>query len=450
MDNGLGVIALLGVGSTYFTRGILESLVRVGGAWDVRLGDIDPHALDVAERLCRRLAEAHGAPISVRASTDRREVLAGCGAVVSTIGVGGRPAWIRDVTDARRFDINQTTGDTFGYGGVSRALRMVPAMIGVARDMERLCPDALLVNFSNPMSVICRAITKATRVRTVGLCTGVKWFHRALADALGLPPREVWYEAAGVNHFTFITALTHRGEDLWPRVRALKDDALPGGPYTRELFRAFGAYPCVGDGHITEFVPGWAGTGCYYGKTLGVDACHDFERYAATYDEVQTRMEDEAYGRAPIATADLHADAKQFSDEHFFAELMLALRGDRELLCTINLPNRGQVANLPAGAILESTALVNGAGFKPFALGDLPAGIAAIMGRVIAAQDLCADAALAGDRRLAVQALIADLTARTQGDAEAMLDQMVSTHRAHLPESLAAGGHGPRALAAAG
>lgn len=440
-----GAIALLGVGSTYFTRGILESLVRVGGAWDVRLVDIDAHALEVAERLCRRLAEAHGAAISVRASTDRREVLAGCAAVVSTIGVGGRPAWIQDVLDARRFDINQTTGDTFGYGGVSRALRMVPAMVGVARDMERLCPGALLVNFSNPMSVICRAVTKVSRVRVVGLCTGVKWFHHALAKALGLPARECWYEAAGVNHFTFITRLMHRGEDLWPRVRALPDDALPGGPYTRELFRVFDAYPCVGDGHITEFVPGWCGTGGYYGKTLGRDACHDFETYAATYDQVQSRMEDEAYGRAPIATADLHADDKQFSDEHFFAELMLALRGERELLCTINLPNRGQVANLPAGAVLESTALVNGAGFNPFATGDLAPGIAAIMGRVVAAQELCADAALAGDRRLAVQALIADLTARTEGDAVAMLDQMVRTHRAHLPESLA-----PRVLAATG
>lgn len=133
-------ITLLGVGSTYFTKGIVESLVKYGGEWDLRLVDIDPQCLEIATLLAQKLVERYNAPVKVSGSLDRTDVLCGADAVVSTIGVGGRIAWEKDLTMFHQFGIYPCTGDTYGAGGVSRALRTIPVLIEIARDMERLCP----------------------------------------------------------------------------------------------------------------------------------------------------------------------------------------------------------------------------------------------------------------------------------------------------------------------
>jgi len=290
-------IVLLGVGSTYFTRGIVESLIAKGGEWEVRLVDIDPKCLEIATLLSQRLVEAYGAPVTIRSSLDRREVLPGADAVVSTIGVGGRRAWEKDVIIFRQFSIYQSTGDTYGAGGVSRALRTIPVMVEVAKDIERLCPNALFINFTNPMTVNCRAVAKTTSVRIAGLCYGVTWYEHFLARFIDVPWEEVSCRAIGVNHFTWITEFRYQGKDAWPLVRQkMKEKAdspeVTRQPYTWELFRLFDAFPCVGDGHICEFVPGWQGKGAYYGKTFGIDAGHSFEEYAAGFDRVFQEMED--------------------------------------------------------------------------------------------------------------------------------------------------------------
>jgi len=430
-----GAIALLGVGSTYFTRGIVEALARRGGEWDLRLVDIDEHCLDVAVRLSRRIVEAYRAPVTLRGSTERRDVLPGADVVVSTIGVGGRKAWERDVLVPRRFGIYQTTGDTFGAGGVSRSLRTIPTMVEVARDVERLCPQALFVNFSNPMSTVCRAITKTTRVRTVGLCSGVRHFHRELSGVLGLADSDVFCEAIGVNHFTWITGLRHEGKDVLPLVRRELErrGSRPGGPYTWELFTTFGAFPCVGDGHICEFVPGWQEKGAYYGKTFGVDAGESFEQYARHWDEVFARMEAQADGRIPIDVRPGPSGQETFGDEDFFAEVLFSWLGAGAVWRTVNLPNEGQAAGLPRGAVLESTTLIGRSEFRPLAFGELPPGIAAILQRIVATQELTVEAALAGDRELVLQALIAGLTVRTREEAGRLADALLDAHRDHLP-----------------
>jgi len=428
-------IALLGVGSTYFTKGIIEALARRGGSWDVRLVDIDERCLDIATRLARRVAEAYGVDMKITGSTDRRDVLSGCDAVVATIGVGGRTSWEEDMYLAREFDIYQSTADTFGAGGVSRSLRQVPTMMAVARDMERLCPGALLVNFSNPMSVLCRAITRETSVKTVGLCMGVRDFQRTLARVAGVPDEEVFCEAVGVNHFTWITGLYHDGVDVLPKVRAEleRTGERPGGPYTWEMFQAFDAFPVVGDGHILEFVPGWQGKGAYYGKTFGVDN-HDFTEYARHWDRVFARMERIADGATPVDVRPDGPEKDTFEDEDFFAEVMMAFRGEAAFHRTVNLPNDGTVANLPRGAVLEATTYIADGAFRPLAFGDVPRGIAAVNARIIGAQELTVEAALTGDRKLVVQALLAGLTVRTLEEAERLTDRIFEVHRRYLPQ----------------
>ncbi len=433
-------IVLLGVGSTYFTRGIVESLIAKGGEWDVRLVDIDPRCLEIATLLSKRLVEAYGAPVTISGSLDRREVLPGADAVVSTIGVGGRRAWEKDVTIFRQFNVHQSTGDTYGAGGVSRALRTIPVLVEVAQDIARLCPSALFINFTNPMTVNCRAVSKATSARIAGLCYGVTFYEHALARFIGVPWEEVSCRAIGVNHFTWITDFRYEGKDAWPLVRARlqeKADAkeVKGQPYTWELFRLFDAFPCVGDGHICEFVPGWQGKGAYYGKTFGLDAGHSFEEYAAGFDRVFQEMEDQAYGRAPIVTKSADNSAGEtFKDEDLFIDVLNAGLGESEIFRTVNLPNVGQASNLPMGAVLEATTLIDGRGFQPLCFGELPPGLTAILQRIISVQELTAEAALRADRKLAMQALVAGETVRTEAEAEKMLDVMLETHRQYLPQ----------------
>ena len=429
-------IVILGVGSTYFTRGIVESLITKGGEWDVRLVDIDPYCLEIAALLSKRMVDLYHAPVTIAASLDQREVLPGADAVVSTIGVGGRKAWEKDVIVFRRFNIFQSTGDTYGAGGVSRALRTIPVLVDVARDIERLCPNALFINFTNPLTVNVWAVSKATKVKVAGLCYGVTYYQHYLASLIGMPWDQLSCRAIGVNHFTWITDLAYQGESMWPRVRkAMQEqgDKL-GNLHTWELFRMFDAFPCVGDGHICEFIPGWQGQGAYYGKTFGT-TYHNFEQYAATFDQIFADMADQAYGRAPlIKRADNPLEKDVFKDEDLFIDVLNASMGADSILRTVNLPNVGQASNMPAGAVLEATTLINGDGFQPLCFGRLPPGISAIMLRILAAQELTVEAALKADRKLAIQALVAGETVRTEAEAEKMMDVILDTHRDYLPQ----------------
>ena len=315
-------------------------------------------------------------------------------------------------------------------------------LIEVARDIEALCPDALLINFTNPMTVNCRAVAKALpAVRIGGLCYGVTYYEHWLARFIGVPWKEVRCRAIGVNHFTWITDLRYEGQDAWPLVRQKMREKMAcgeiGESYTWELFRTFDAFPCVGDGHICEFVPGWQGKGTYYGKTFGLDAGHPFEEYAAGFDRVYEEMADQAYGRAPVAKSEVDVSGETFKDEDLFIDVLNALMGEDEIMRTINLPNVGQASNLPAGAVLESTTLISGAGFQPLSFGELPPGITAILQRIIGTQELTVEAALQADRKLAIQALIAGETVRTETEAEKMMDVILDTHRDYLPQFFA-------------
>lgn len=280
------------------------------------------------------------------------------------------------------------------------------------------------------------------------LGVGSTYFTRGIVESLiakggewdvrGVPWEEVQCRAIGVNHYTWITEFQYEGQDAWPLVRR-KMQEEPDAPtfthnrYTWELFRTFDAFPCVGDGHICEFVPGWQSKGAYYGKTFGVDAGHDFETYAAGFDKVFDEMADQAYGREPITKAEEDIAGETFKDEDLFIDVLGAAMGEDEIFRTVNLPNHGQATNLPDGAVLEATTLINGMGFQPLCFGEVPPGIAAILQRIIGAQELTVEAALQADRKLALQALIAGETVRTEAEAEAVLDTILETHRDYLP-----------------
>ena len=430
-------MVLLGVGSTYFTKGIVESLIKRGGSWELCMVDIDEKCLDIALNLGYKLIEHYKSDMKIKGSVNRLDELSGADVVVSTIGVGGRKAWEQDVFMFRQFNIYQSTGDTFGAGGLSRAMRTIPVLLEIAADMEKLCPDALFVNFTNPMSANCWALNKYSKIKTVGLCYGVTSIQHNLADLIGVPFEETWSKAVGVNHFTWITDFMYEGKNAWGLVREAAEKSgskYMHGQYTWELFETFGAYPAVGDGHICEFMPLMQAEGAYYGKTFGVDGGHNFEKYAKYWDEVCAEMEAQAYGYKPLEVLPETETGNTFRDEDLFTDVvMAAANGGKPVERTVNLPNNGTVPNLPQEALLEVTALVNSAGFHPYNYGALPAGLNAVLQRVISSHALTIEASVSGDRNMVIQALLADSVAINKETAVKIADCILKTHKKYLP-----------------
>jgi alpha-galactosidase len=444
-------IVLIGAGSAVFTRGLVADLIQAPqlGPWALGLVDVDPEALDTAEGLVRRMVEARRADIALQASTDRRDVLPAADVVVTTIGVGGRRAWEADVFVPRKYGIYQPVGDTVMPGGISRAMRMIPALVAIARDVHSLCPNAWFFNYSNPMTANCWAVREATGVPVVGLCHGTFHVQRQLAAFVGAPPEEVSALYAGLNHLTFVYDLRWKGQNAWPlaraRLRAVNRPAEVGdgsagpeaqsafaaeNPFSWSLFEAYGAYPAANDRHVSEFFPERFPCGSYYGRTLGVDA-YSFEGTIASGDRSYAAMRAQALGEAPLDEAIF----RRGSGEHEqLVEILRCIWADERRVFAANLPNRGAVPGLPDDAVLELPAVSTAGGLRALQLLDFPQVLTGILARKLAAVHLTVKAALEGDRALLREALLADGAVTDPQVAAQLGAEMLEAHRSHLPQ----------------
>lgn len=434
-DDGTKLV-LIGAGSAMFTKGLVADMIQTTdlGPWSLGLIDIDSEALETAEGLCRRMVEAIGAEIEIEASTDRAEVLPGADVVVSTIGVGGRRAWEADVFIPREYGIYQPVGDTVMPGGISRAMRMIPAMVAIAEDVKALCPDAWFFNYSNPMAANCWAVREATGVPVVGLCHGTHDVSRDLAEFVGAPPAETTTLYAGLNHLTFIFDLRWQGRDMWPVARERlnetpKPEFAASNLFSWSLFEAYGAYPSANDRHVTEFFPERFPDGAYGDETLGVDA-YSFEGTIARGDQAYARMREQALGEAPLEDWLLE---RSRGEHEQLMEILRSIRYDRRGVFAVNVPNRGTVPNLPDEAVLEVPAVATATGLRPVKVADFPDTLAAVIVRKVAAIRLTVSAALEGDRGLFVEALLADGAVTDRDTAEALADDLLKAHQAYLP-----------------
>ena len=250
-------IAFIGAGSTVFTRNLVGDVLRrpeLADSTTFALMDVDRERLETSEAAVRAMARAAGARADVEATPDRRAALAHADYVVTSFQVGGyRPATVVDFEVPKRFGLRQTIGDTLGVGGIMRGLRTIPVLLDVCRDMQELCPDALLLQYVNPMAMLCWAVDRATDVRTVGLCHSVQHTAGELAADLGLAPAELDYHVAGINHLAFFLRLEREGEDLYP---ALREVTPPRGNRARyEVLRHLGYFVTESSEHFAEYVP---------------------------------------------------------------------------------------------------------------------------------------------------------------------------------------------------
>ena len=438
-------IVLIGAGSAVFTAGLIADLIRLGQRADVALVDPNPGALNVAIHLAQKMIAASGAPLTLRAALDRRDVLPGATAVICTVGVGGRRAWEQDVFVPRRYGIYAPVGDTVGPGGSSRALRMIPAMVDIARDVLDLAPDALFFNYGNPMAPVCRAMRKATGAPVVGLCHGVMETARYLARALEVDVADLRYMAAGINHLTWFTQVAVGDEDAMPRLRAIAaarsaapPAEFPAGdspyespednPFTWRLMHWFGAFPAVLDRHVTEFFPQFFRDGSFWHKRLGVDA-FSFEGTIADGDETFAEMSAVALSDDPLPAEYL----AQFGGEHEqVMDIIRAVRTDSGLVVSANLPNAGQAPSLPQDVIVEGPARVDRHGVTALPQPALPAAITGTLATRYQWVETIVESALERSRDKFVQALVLDGAVSSIDQAAALADDLLAAQARYL------------------
>ena len=446
---------LIGAGSAMFTRGLVADIIRRKQEVDLALVDVDSKALVVAKGLARKMIEAKSAPITLSASTDRRDVLKGATAIICTVGVGGRRAWEQDVLIPRKYGIFQPVGDSVLPGGTSRALRMIPAMVAVAKDVLALAPEALFFNYGNPMAAVCRGVRKATGANMVGLCHGVHHVALELASALGVERAQLSYTAVGMNHFTWFTEVRVDGEDARPRLQEVAAEKLakvPEGnalgqrfaeagnapinaqehnPFSWQLLQLFGGFPACLDRHVMEFFPQcFRDERSYWGRTPGVD-CYSIEDTIANGDRIYKEMSHLATSRDPLPKNYF----RQFSGEHEqVIEIVDGIRTGAARIYSVNLPNRGQVPHLPAEAILESPAVTTPGGLRALVQPPLPSAMVGALATRLAWVETTVEAALEGDRTKFIQALVLDGAVPSAAVAAKLADELLSAQAAYLPQ----------------
>lgn len=447
-------IVIIGAGSAMFTQGLIMDLIKNPGKnkWHLALVDIDIEVLTSITKLIKKILIAKNADIELSSSTDRCDVLPGADYVISTIGVGGRRAWEQDVFIPRRYGVYQPVGDTAMPGGISRAMRMVPAVIEIVRDIIRLCPNAIFFNYSNPMTVICRAVRKAAGFPVTGLCIGVPGSEWYIADFAELDREKVTSYSVGVNHLTFMYDFRYEGKDAWPIVREklykeYKEDFDEktldrfysesknaifhlGEPFAWSVFKTYNAYPAPGDRHITEFFTERFPGGKYYGKTLGINA-YSFEGTI----EFGEKIHNEAIRIANSDETLTEDFFKHVRGEHEqLMQIIDSIENDRRKVFSVNMPNNGAVPALPKDAVLELPAAATAKGFCPLQINDFPDVLAGIISKYLAIFEVTVDAALKGDRKMFEEAILMGGYISDRLAVSRMVDELINAQRQYLPQ----------------
>ena len=447
-------MVIIGAGSVVFTIGLVADLIRNPGKhkWQLSLVDIDPIVLDAITLLCGKMIKSQDADIVMCHSTNRCDVLKDADYVVSTIGVGGRRAWEHDVFIPRKYGVFQPVGDTSMPGGISRAMRMIPAMLDITKDIIALCPRARFFNFSNPMTAICRGVRKATGFPLVGLCHGVNYMEEYIADFAGFERDKFTCYSIGINHLTFMYDMRYEGADAKPLVAQKLEGVRKRGidctkvgdcfmemgeetkgdrePFAWSIFQTHGAFPAPGDRHITEFFTERFPGGKYYGKTLGLDA-YTFEGVIKEGDDTFNRIRDLAYSHEPLPE-DFFAHA---SGEHEqLMDIINSIEYDKRRIFSVNIQNNGAVPNLPFDAVLEMPGAATSKGFCALHLTDFPDTLAAIVSKNLAIIEVTVEAALKGDKDLFAEAILMGGYITDVDAVKRMVDELINAQKQYLPQ----------------
>jgi alpha-galactosidase len=437
-------IAIIGAGSTVFMKNIVTDIVLEPGleSAHIALHDIDAERLAVSEKVARRICDTTNTRLTISASLNRREALQHADFVITMIQVGGyNPATVIDFDIPKKYGLRQTIGDTLGIGGIMRGIRTVPVLGQIADDMADCCPDALLLQYVNPMAINCLALSKlAPQLNYIGLCHSVQGTAIDLARDLGEKPESIDYDCAGINHVAFYTRFEKRHadgrmEDLYPRLRQLAQSREYGRGWEDcanhvryDMLTRLGYFVTESSEHFAEYTP-------YFIKSNQPQL---IDNYEIPLDEYPRRCE------AQIAEWEAQAAALTGDDEMFCeksveyaARIIGAMTQGRRDKIHGNLANRGLIDNLPENACVEVPCLVDEHGVVPQKVGALPPHLAALMQTNINVQQLTVEALVTGQREHVYHAAMLDPHTAAELNLDqiwALVDEMLDAHGEAIPE----------------
>lgn len=482
-------IVFLGAGSTVFAKNLMGDILSYPALAEnchLALHDISPERLHTSEIVAHKIADALETTPTITATLDRRQALAAADYVITMIQVGGyRPSTVVDFEIPKKYGLRQTIADTLGVGGIMRALRTIPVLLDMCRDMEELCPHATLLQYVNPMAMNCWAIDRSTSIKTVGLCHSVQGTAHQLANDIGVPIEDINYVCAGINHMAFYLNFERNGTDLYPLLRqVIQDEHIPHENRVRyKVLEKFGYFVTESSEHFSEYVP-------WFIKRDRPDLIDSFhvpldeyirrcEFQIAGWEALRECFEDEdvqfqrpskagfteeeavhikalaekIQRKTALAGA---ADSEQILTDgslramenilnemfvirrslEYGSQIINAMESDAPQVIYGNVPNRGLIDNLPDGCCVEVPCLVDKNGVQPTYIGSLPLQLAALMRTNINVQELTVEAALTRKREYIYHAALLDPHTAAELDMDQivhLVDDLLEAHAAWLP-----------------
>jgi alpha-galactosidase len=419
-------VVLVGAGSSVFGYNSVLDAVNIPAlrGCNLVLHDIDAGRLGAMAGLTGRMNDEAGAGLEIESTVDRAEALDGADYVVVSIAVERMRRWRMDWEIPYRNGIRQVIGENGGPGGLFHTMRNIPPILEIARGVAELCPDAWLINYTNPVSRLCLAVSRHTGVKVVGLCHEVEHQLQRLAPLMGVPVALLDAVSAGLNHFSWYKELRFKdGSDAYPTLTKALAKARGFQPLCRAMYDKFGLYPSTDDNHLGEYLA-YAWDVCPP-EVRGLNWIDRCERNGeASWERINKLIR----GDEPLCVEGRLSGERAM---HIVAGIE-SNSGHVEL--QVNLPNVGQVNNLLRDAVVETPATVNREGVKPIHVGDLPSGLAALCNIQIMVQSLAVEAGVRGNPRLAQQAILADPVVQDTAAAEKSFRELMDAHRDMLPQ----------------
>jgi len=433
-------ITFIGAGSFGFTRNLVRDILTFPLLEDATLTlmDINEERLEYSRRAVQLLVDKGKRPAKVEATLDRAEALEGADAVLCTILAGDVDIWQHDILIPKKYGVDTNVGDTRGPSGIFRALRTIPVMVDIVKDMERHCPDATLLNYTNPMAMLCRAMQRESSIQLTGLCHSVQGTAGMLAHWIGAPVEEITYTCAGINHQAWYLKYEWNGKDAYPLIRKAitENPAIYNEEQVRnEMYLHLDYYVTESSGHNSEYNwwfrkrPDLIEKYCTHGT--GWNPGH----YAYILDEYRRRADDWKDG---ILQWLGNPEAISLERGHeYAASIINALQGGEMYRFNGNVENTNLISNLAPGACVEVPVFVDKEGLHPVHVGALPPQCAALNQVSVAIEEMAVTAALSGDPRMVYHAVAYDpLTAAvlSLAEIEDMVNEMLEQNRDYLPQ----------------
>ena len=427
-------ITFIGAGSTVFAKNLLGDILSFPelGQATISLFDVNEERLRTSEIVAQKIATTLGCRPQIVATTDRDRALADANYAISMIQVGGyKPSTVTDFEIPKKYGLQQTIADTLGIGGIMRALRTVPVLLEISRDMERLCPDVVHLNYVNPMAINCWALSRLSRITTIGLCHSVPHTAAELAEDIGVPVEELNYIVAGINHLAFYLRFERNGEDLYPALhRVVEEGRVPKDNRVRyDLFKRVGYFVTESSEHLSEYVP-------WYIKSGRPDL---IEKFNIPLDEYPRRCEAQI-AKWQALRKQLESSTEELKvtpSVEYGSSIIHSLETGQPRVVYGNVSNDALIDNLPAGCCVEVPCLIDKNGIQPVRIGKLPVQLAALMQTNINVQDLTVEALVTGNREYIYHAAMLDPHTAAELDLDqiwSLVDDLIAAHGEWIPE----------------